>query len=203
MEKDKFWKVEMYGIIEYEYSDDQCYYFLTEKEASKCLEKLKRTYIREDGSYLPSYNYIEFNMKEISYEELKEEITANEFEELFGIDISLEAIKKGNIMIKEIIETNENLKNTEVIALCKWKGNLVAVPCDNAMSGYYPRYREAIIIKENVEDLYGEIEALLLVKYWGKYEIIFATDSHDGFQPASVENVNDFVEFIKWIAMYI
>lgn len=106
-------------------------------------------------------------------------------------------------MIKEVIETNEKLKNEKVIALCKWKENLVAVPCDDTMSGYYPRYKEAIIINENVEDIYGRVEALLLINYWGEYEAIFVTDSWDGFQPALVENVNDIVEFIKWIGMYI
>lgn len=106
-------------------------------------------------------------------------------------------------MIKDIIENNEKLKNENVIALCKWNDNLIITSCDNSMSGYYPGYKEAIIIKENVEDLYGEIEALLFIKYYGEYEIVFATDSWDGFQPASVENINDFIEFIKWIAMYI
>ena len=107
-------------------------------------------------------------------------------------------------MIKEIIETNEKLNNEDVIALCKWYDNLVAVPCENAMSGYYPRYDEAVIIKENVDDLYGEIEALLLINCWnGHYEVIFATETWDGFQPVLVKNINDLVEFIKWLSMYI
>ena len=105
-------------------------------------------------------------------------------------------------MLKEIIECTD-LKNEEVIALCIWKNNMVAVPCDNTMSGYYPRYRESVIIHENVDELYGEIKALLLVKYLDTYEAVFAEDSWDGFHTAELENISDFVEFIKWMSMYI
>ena len=109
-------------------------------------------------------------------------------------------------MLKQIIENNTNLKQAEVVALCKWKGNLAAIPCSNAMSGYYPDYKKSIVIKENIEDLYGDIEALLLIKptkNWDEYEVVFATDSWDGFQPALIEDINDIVEFIKWLALYI
>ena len=106
-------------------------------------------------------------------------------------------------MLKNIIETIEVLNNPRVIALCKCKNNLVAVPCEDDMSGYYPEYENSIIIKENVEEIYGEIKAMLLLHDFGDYEIQFATDSWDGFQPASIKNINDYVEFIKWISMYI
>ena len=105
-------------------------------------------------------------------------------------------------MLKQIIEST-NLKHEEIVALCIWKNNLVVVPCDNCMSGYYARYKDAIIIKKNVDDLYGEIQALLLIKTFDEYEAIFATDSWDGFQPTYAKNINDFVEFIKWISIYI
>ena len=109
-------------------------------------------------------------------------------------------------MLKQIIDNNTNLNKAEVVAICKWKDNLCAIPCINAMSGYYPDYKESVVIKENIEDLYGDIEALLLVKTtknWDVYEVVLATDSWDGFQPVLVENLNDVVEFIKWLAMYI
>lgn len=106
-------------------------------------------------------------------------------------------------MIKEIIENHDQLKNAEVIALCEWGGDLVAIPCNNEMSGYYPRYADAVVIKENVEIIHSYIESLLLINHWESYEVIFATDSWDGFQPAAVENINDLERFIKWIAKYI
>ena len=106
-------------------------------------------------------------------------------------------------MLKQIIKNNDDLKYAEVVAVCEWKGNLVALPCDNAMSGYYPKYKHSVIIKEDVEDLYGELDALLLIKQIDEYEVVFATDSWDGFQPASIEDINDIVEFIKWLALYI
>jgi len=33
--------------------------------------------------------------------------------------------------------------DADVIAICGWNGDIVAVKCDDEMSGYYPRYETA------------------------------------------------------------
>lgn len=95
---DKFWKVSMYGVIEYEFEREQSFYFLTEKEANEFLEGLKKIYIKEDGRYLPNYTHIEFDIDTISFDQLKREATVEEIEELFGINVKLEDIMKGRVL---------------------------------------------------------------------------------------------------------
>lgn len=83
-----------------------------------------------------------------------------------------------------------------VIAICEYNGDIVAVGCNNAMSGIYPDYKTAqpIIMGwlykfklfNSIENSY-DIDAMIFMK--GKdeegnecVEIYFAEDSHDGFQ---------------------
>lgn len=84
----------------------------------------------------------------------------------------------------------------DVIAICEYNGDIVAVECDNEMSGIYPDYRTAqpIIMgwlyKFKVFNLpknYADINAIIFMKEKDKegnecVEIYFAEDSHDGFQ---------------------
>ena len=84
----------------------------------------------------------------------------------------------------------------DVIAICKYNGDIVTVGCYNAMSGIYPDYKTAqpIIMGwlykyklfNSVENS-CDIDAIIFMKEKDKernecVEIYFAEDSHDGFQ---------------------
>lgn len=84
----------------------------------------------------------------------------------------------------------------DVIAVCEYNGDIVAVKCDNKMSGIYPDYRTAqpIIMGwlykfklfNSIENS-CDIDAIIFIKEKDKegkecVEIYFAEDSHDGFQ---------------------
>ena len=63
----------------YEWEDFETYYFKTEEEANLKAEKLeKETYHCKHS----------INVSQITFEKMKETITVNEFEELFGIIIT-------------------------------------------------------------------------------------------------------------------
>lgn len=81
----------------------------------------------------------------------------------------------------------------DVVAICEHKGDIVAVKCDDTMSGIYPDYKTAqsiafgwiagFKIKHKTDD--GEtIDAIILQVNHTKniVEIFFATDTWDGFQ---------------------
>ncbi len=83
-----------------------------------------------------------------------------------------------------------------VIAICEYNGDIVAVRCDNAMSGIYPDYKTAQSIimgwlykfklLNSIENSY-DVDAIIFMKGNDEegnecVEIYFAEDSHDGFQ---------------------
>ena len=71
----------------------------------------------------------------------------------------------------------------DVIAICEYKGDIVAVKCVNAMSGIYPDYNTAqpLIMRWLYEfKLFNALEKDKEGKEF--VEIYFAEDSHDGFQ---------------------
>lgn len=84
-------------------------------------------------------------------------------------------------------------KDENVIAITKYKDDIIVVPCEDAMSGIYPDYRKAqpIIMGWlesftllNCSEYDGlSIDAIIFRKEKDGYEIFFASDSHDGFQP--------------------
>ena len=49
---------------------------------------------------------------------------------------------------KLIIDNKENFKGYYIFAICMWKNKLCLVPCDDAMSGYYPVYDKAVNISD-------------------------------------------------------
>ena len=63
----------------YEWEDFETYYFKTEAEANLKAEEL------EKGTYHCKYS---INVSQITFEKMKETMTVNEFEELFGISIT-------------------------------------------------------------------------------------------------------------------
>lgn len=78
--------------------------------------------------------------------------------------------------------------------ICVFMGNLIKVPFDNEMSGYYVRYDEAMTIKENCDlpDEYG-----LLVEY-NSYTLV--EDSWDGFQPVFIEKKEEMEAMINLLS---
>ena len=84
-------------------------------------------------------------------------------------------------------------QNESVVAITKYKEDIVVVPCEDCMSGIYPDYRKAQSIIMGWLDAFTllnysdydslTIDAVIFRKENDKYEIFFAVDSHDGFQP--------------------
>lgn len=81
-------------------------------------------------------------------------------------------------MNKELLEVN-----MENYIICIYDGNLVKVPYDDAMSGRYPEYDKAIIVKNNCKLEYSNY-GLLVVD--GCYYTV-VEDSWDGFQDANFD----------------
>lgn len=93
-------------------------------------------------------------------------------------------------MLEKLITDNkENFKGYYVFAICMWKDKLCLVPCDDAMSGYYPVYDKAINISDMPivnfpNKINGQnIDAIILKLYKGSIEFDFAENTWDGFQP--------------------
>ena len=88
---------------------------------------------------------------------------------------------------------NNGWTTESCIALCEYNKHLVEVPCDNEMSGFYPRYKEAIIIANKPIGIKG-IDALLIQKLpRNAYQFSLGVDTHDGFQI-----VTDEKEYFKF-----
>lgn len=81
-------------------------------------------------------------------------------------------------------------KEYHVMVLIVRDNILYAVPCEDAMSGYYPEYNKKVKLSDfkvtefmncKVDD--DNVDAVLFRKYNNELDIILATDSWDGFQP--------------------
>lgn len=92
-------------------------------------------------------------------------------------------------MLEKFIMSNENLKGYIVYAICMWKEKLCIIPCDDEMSGLYPIYDKRVVLSE--KNIYNfpnkidgqSIDAIIIRIENGGFEIDFAEDSWDGFQP--------------------
>lgn len=88
-------------------------------------------------------------------------------------------------------------ENEDTIAICEYNGDIVAVPCENTMSGIYPDYKRSHpLIMGWLYDFKlfkcidcNNIDAIIFLLYDKEdkngdkiMEIYFAEDSHDGFQ---------------------
>lgn len=83
----KYYRLGIYMQIEYEYTQEETHFFKTAQEA----EDFKNEYDKNNkrgGSYIPNIDFIEYDIDEVSYEEMKEEITVSEFERMFDIVIT-------------------------------------------------------------------------------------------------------------------
>ena len=93
--------------------------------------------------------------------------------------------------IEEIIFSSEDC----VFALYKSENNLVIVPCDDCMSGIYPRHDKLVQLDslgiyefDNYLNDWESIDAIIFEKSdFLKIKVSFASDSHDGFQPITYE----------------
>lgn len=89
-------------------------------------------------------------------------------------------------MLEDLI--NQNL-GYHTFAICEWKGKICFVPCENTMSGIYPKYHRAIALSENMtftfENIVGDekIAAIIIEENpKNNYSFSLAYDSWDGFQ---------------------
>ena len=79
-----YYRLGIYTQIEYEYEQEEVYFFRTKQEAEDFKNEYDEDHKREDGSYIPNIDFIEYDIDEISYEEMKREITVSQFEKMFN-----------------------------------------------------------------------------------------------------------------------
>jgi hypothetical protein len=84
----KIYRLAVDKTIEYEYDREDLYYFFTKEAREVKQEELKQQYIREDGSYLPNITSLHFYDSEYEFEQLKDEMTIEQFEGLFGVNVN-------------------------------------------------------------------------------------------------------------------
>ena len=79
----------------------------------------------------------------------------------------------------------------ECICITTYEDNLVVIPCEDCMSGYYPDFSRSKKLVLNIEGLFfdnkfndGEfrIDGILLQKEYDKYRVSFVEQTWDGFQ---------------------
>lgn len=81
----KYYRLGIYMQIEYEYTEEEIYFFRTAQEAKDFKNEYDEDHRREDGSYIPNIDFIEYDIDEVSYEEMKKEITVSQFEKMFNV----------------------------------------------------------------------------------------------------------------------
>ena len=82
-----YYRLGIYMQIEYEYDENEVYFFRTAKEAEDFKNEYDKDHRREDDSYVPNIDFIEYDIDEVSYEEMKEEITVSQFERMFNVTL--------------------------------------------------------------------------------------------------------------------
>lgn len=80
-----YYRLGIYMQIEYEYTEEEVHFFKTAQEAEDFKNEYDEDYKREDGSYIPNIDFIEYDIDEVSYEEMKGEITVSQFEKMFNV----------------------------------------------------------------------------------------------------------------------
>ena len=81
----KYYRLGIYMQIEYEYTEEEIYFFRTAQEAENFKNEYDENHKGEDGSYIPNIDFIEYDIDEVSYEEMKKEITVSQFEKMFNV----------------------------------------------------------------------------------------------------------------------
>ena len=81
----KYYRLGIYMQIEYEYTQEETHFFRTEQEAKDFKNAYDKDHKREDGSYIPNIDFIDYDIDEVSYEQMKREITVSQFERMFNV----------------------------------------------------------------------------------------------------------------------
>lgn len=81
----KYYRLGIYMQIEYEYTREETHFFKTAQEAEDFKNEYDKEHKREDGSYIPNIDFIDYDIDKVSYEEMKEEITVSQFEKMFNV----------------------------------------------------------------------------------------------------------------------
>ena len=98
------------------------------------------------------------------------------------------------ISVDKIIKTNFEDSEYHVFCLCEWMNNLVIVPCEDEMSGYYPDYDKAVTLVHDVCFVNRTADGII-------YDTIdkistFVFDSYDGFQPRDEMSIDDLIDYV-------
>lgn len=80
-----YYRLGIYKQIEYEYEHEEVHFFKTKQEAENYKNEYDEYHKKEDGSYIPNIDFIDYDIDEVSYEKMKEEITVSQFERMFNV----------------------------------------------------------------------------------------------------------------------
>lgn len=76
------YKLTIEETIEYEYSATTIGYYLTKDEVTEAIAEYKKSHTK-DGKWIPNVSSVNFDDKEISFDDAKCDMTIEQFENLF------------------------------------------------------------------------------------------------------------------------
>ena len=80
-----YYRLGIYMQIEYEYTMEEVHFFKTVQELENFKNNYDKNHRKENGSYIPNIDFIEYDIDKVSYEEMKREITVSDFEKMFNV----------------------------------------------------------------------------------------------------------------------
>lgn len=80
-----YYRLGIHKQIEYECTKEEVHFFKTAQEAEDFKNEYDEDHKKEDGTYIPNIDFIEYDIDEIFYERMKEEITVSQFERMFNV----------------------------------------------------------------------------------------------------------------------
>ena len=98
------------------------------------------------------------------------------------------------ISVDKIIKTEFKDSEDHIFCLCEWMNNLVLVPCEDAMSGYYPDYNKAVILVHDICFVNRTADGIIYNTTDETYTFVF--DSHDGFHPHDEMSIDDLIDYV-------
>jgi len=81
------YKLTIETTIEYEYEEIKIIFYLTKEDMKKDIEKIKTKHMKKDGSWIPNISSMRFYEEEVSFEDVKDEMTIAQYEKLFNTTI--------------------------------------------------------------------------------------------------------------------
>jgi len=87
MYKDKFYRLEIIIEIQDENEESEYLYFLNESDAIKYRDMHYKSYHDKDDLLIRGYDYIDYDILELTFDEMKKEISVDQFEKLFDINV--------------------------------------------------------------------------------------------------------------------